>query len=262
MMSGGNGYEKSDLQVASKWYFNWVADDAVVMMQPEGSTPECPGCVSSVSNLVLKPFDDVNTLPSSGNKMAVHIPLVGNGGLAFSYWLSYRGTGNDGLAAGGLSIHLSEFQACNGMFGSTYGSVNYDAFGDTADDTRDSFVVPGTCYIVAPSVQTVDIGIDSIEQVQPIVCVDDLNEGNDITISVSFMDPSSPPSDSVALESQVDLGCSQIASNSGDLVLDVSTGRNHLLHYDGTGRRGMVDIAACFVSTDADSAATMFFYDS
>jgi hypothetical protein len=35
MMSGGNGYPISDFAAASKWFFNWITDDAVVLMQPE-----------------------------------------------------------------------------------------------------------------------------------------------------------------------------------------------------------------------------------
>mmetsp|Transcript_11930 Transcript_11930/g.24564 ORF Transcript_11930/g.24564 Transcript_11930/m.24564 type:complete len:263 (-) Transcript_11930:171-959(-) len=262
MMSGGNGFDKSDMAAASKWQFNWIVDDAIVMMQPEGSTPNCPQCLASVSNLKLKSFDDTNVMPSSSSKMAVHIPIFGNNGQAFSYWLSYRGTGNDGLAAGGLSIHVSHFQVCDGMFGSSYDSTNYDAFGNTADDTTDSFVVPGTCYVVAPSVETMDIDFGAVDQVQPIVCVDGLNQGSDITVSVSFLDPSSPPQNTVALESEQNLGCSQGSTSSGDIVLDVSGGKNHLLHYTGTGRRGLVDASLCLASSDSGATATAYFYDT
>jgi hypothetical protein len=74
MMSGGNGYDISHLTVASKLFFNWMTNDAVILMQPEGSTVHCPLCLSSISKIVLKPFDDKNVYLSLENKMAVHIP--------------------------------------------------------------------------------------------------------------------------------------------------------------------------------------------
>ena len=79
MMSGGNGYAISDLSAAAKWNFSWITEDAIVHIQPEGSTGDCPACLPSASNLVLKPFDDRSVQPSSTNKMAVHIPVMGVG---------------------------------------------------------------------------------------------------------------------------------------------------------------------------------------
>lgn len=259
MMSGGNGYSKSDLAAASKWFFGWIPDDAIVLMQPEGATEECPTCLARVDGLVLKPFDDVNVPPSKDNLMAVHIPILASSSKrCYSYWLSYRGTGNDLAAAGGLSIHVSWFKL-GGIFGASYDSLNYDAFGDTST-TADSFVVPGTCYVVAPSPLMMDIDIAVSESIQPIVCVDDVNEGQSVTISVSFLDLDDPPETATAAATERLLGCSESGSESGDLELDVSEAKTHLLHYEGTGFGGSIDASFC-VSSNTPLEVTAYFYD-
>ena len=134
MMSGGNGFTISDFAVASKWFFNWIPDEAIILMQPEGSTEECPSCLDS-GQFTLKAFDDRDVVPSASNKMGIHIPISTNGNTLYSYWLTYRGAGNDGKAAEGLSVHLSWFNV-GGIFGTSYDSMNYDAFGDTFGTVR------------------------------------------------------------------------------------------------------------------------------
>ena len=129
MMSGGNGYTISDFAVASKWFFNWIPDESIIRMQPEGPTDECPSCLDS-GQFTLKSFDDRDVAPSEANKMGIHIPISTNGNTLYSYWLTYRGSGVDGNASEGLSIHLSWFNV-GGIFGASYDSMNYDAFGDT-----------------------------------------------------------------------------------------------------------------------------------
>jgi len=260
MMSSGNGFLRSDLAAASKWFYNWITNDAVVMMQPEGPTSNCPDCLAFVQNLTLKPFDNVNVQPSASNKMAVHIPILGRSTTrAYSYWLSYR-SGNDGLAAGGLSIHVSWFDL-GGIFGGSYDSLNYDAFGGT-ETTSDSFVLPGTCYVVAPSILMMGIDKPATEEVQPVVCVDSVNEGTSISISVSFLDPESPPSPSVSVDTQVKMECSEKGARSEELTFDLSNNKIHLLHYNKVGDSGEIDANLCFEAGSSSARAVAYFYDS
>ena len=261
MMSGGAAQSVSDFAAASKWHYNWITDDAVVLMNPEGPTTPCPQCVQSIEGLVLKSFDDRAVMPSSSNKMAVHIPVLGVGvKSAYSYWLSYRGAGNDGKAAGGLSIHVTRFNL-SGIFGAKYDSLSYDAFGDTSGDTSDSFVLPNTCYLVAPPGLLMDIDPAGAEQVQPIVCVDSIDTGASITISVSFLDSSSPPTPKVTLASEKEIGCSKAGTGSGDVDLDMSGGNVHLLHYVGTGRNGQISLSLC-LNSGLLSTVKAYFYDT
>jgi hypothetical protein len=81
-------------------FWNWIPDSSIILMQPEGSTTECPSCSNSGS-FKLYPFDDKDVKPSSSRKMGIHIPVVKAGNRLYSYWLSYR-IGNDGDAAHGL----------------------------------------------------------------------------------------------------------------------------------------------------------------
>lgn len=259
-MSGiGNSYIRSDLPAASKWWYNWITDDAVVMMQPEGSSDYCPNCLASVTGLVLKPFDNPSVQPSSSNLMAVHIPILGTtGDRTYSYWLSYR-SGNDGLAAIGLSAHIAWFTV-SGIMGASFDSWNFDAFGNTPS-TFDSFILPGTCYILAPpyNIMQVDIGVASL--IQPIVCVDSINEEVDITISVSFLNASAPPADKAALVSNSTFGCSTIGTSSGSLELDVSNSGVQMIHYTGTGMNGNITLSMCLESTTSMTAYA-YFYDT
>ncbi len=76
-MSGGNTYERSDFGVASKWFFNWVSDDKIVTMQPEGQTAECPTCLST-GTFKLKPFDDWWRPLQDGDILGIRIPIAYN----------------------------------------------------------------------------------------------------------------------------------------------------------------------------------------
>jgi hypothetical protein len=82
MMSGGNGYDRSDFGVASKWYFNWVSDNNIVALQPEGTTVACPKCLKS-GTFTLKPFDDWWNPPGSNDVVGIHIPVMS---LYDNYW--------------------------------------------------------------------------------------------------------------------------------------------------------------------------------
>ena len=53
----------------------------------------------------------------------------------------------------------------------------------------DSFVLPGECYTILPALSYMELDPHATEQVVPRVCVESLNKGMDITISVTFLDP-------------------------------------------------------------------------
>lgn len=255
---GGNGYDVSDLTAAAKVLFNWIPSEAVVTMHPEGSTYLCPQCSSEESDLVLHAFDNPDSPPASNRKMAVHIPVFRKGNTLYSYWLSYRGFGNNGNAANGLSIHAIWYRFCNGcQFAATFDSLNYDAFGDTLT-TMDSFVLPNTCYLITPSLKLLKEDPSMTEDIQPIVCVDSVDNGNSITISVSFLDTDVTPTSQIALGSEIEAECS-----SSGIVADfhMANGNHHLLHYTGTGSDGTLDFSAC-ISAGSQAGAKAFFYDS
>ena len=260
MMSGGNGYNRSDIAAASKWFFNWIPDSSIILMQPEGPTSHCPTCVSSVQNLVLRPFDDPQVEPSNENKMAIHIPITAaTDTRVFSYWLSYRGIGCDGLASGGLSVHVSWFDL-GGIFGASYDSLNYDAYGDTVTKL-DSFVTPGTCYVITPPGVLMDADPVSADQVVPVACVDSVNQGIDITVSVSFLNKNSPPPVTVSLASDRRLTCSKRGSSSRSISLSMLSRTSHLIRYNSTGSHGRIVLSLCRKSVMSPNA-TVYFYDS
>ena len=98
----------------------------------------------------------------------------------FSYWLSLR-TGVNGLLNDGLSVHMAEFELQDGLkMGYYFDSMNYDVFG-YSDDRTDSVVLEDTCYHVSPAPYLLDIDLIAASAVQPVVCVDSVNVGHDIT---------------------------------------------------------------------------------
>jgi len=253
MMSGGNDYDISDFHVASKWFFNWVPDSVILLMQPEGSTGYCQKCVDSISNFKLKAFDKYVSPPQENDTFGVHIPVFGLGdNKIYSYWLQYR-SGNDGDAAIGLSVHLS-WLYLGGTFGASYDQHNYDAHGDTTT-TFDSFVLPGTCYVIEPALVLMSIDPLSSEQVVPKVCVESLNEGSDITISVEFLDPSI-----VALKNNEFTADDEGFCNFNNYTLDtyISSSSNYLFQMKGTGTDGEVTVGLC---PDTTNDVTAYFYD-
>lgn len=252
-MSGGNGYEISDFAVASKWFFNWVPDSSIVHMQPEGATDECPNCVSSGTFQIFA-FDDSSKPPSASKIMGVHIPITVIGERVYSYWLSYR-VGND--AVKGLSVHVSWFDL-GGIFGASYDSMNYDAFGNT-DTTLDSFVAEETCYYISPAPYVRDRDILSAEAIQPVVCVDAINSGSDVTISVEFLDPANPPQKQVEVVQDLSLVCSKAGSSLSSSTID--GGKFNLIHVSATGDDGEVSLSMCPTAGSSDTVATAYFFD-
>jgi hypothetical protein len=257
MMSGGNGFKISDLAAASKWFFNWIPDESVVLMQPEGPTSYCPRCVSSVNDLVLYSFDDRSITPSASVKTAVHIPITGVQNTIYSYWLSYRGASDNKFSSSGVSVHFSWF-ALGGLFGAIYDSTNYDAYGDT-NTLSDSFVTPGTCFVVSPSPLGMHIDPAAVADVQPIVCVKNVsNQTKSITVSVSFLTKTSPPAQTVQLESDRQLSCS-LSGSTENISLEMA-GKPHLLRYNSTGNEGIVTLSICR-SSAASPTVKVYFYD-
>ncbi len=221
-------------------------------MQPEGSTTDCPTCQSS-GTFTLRPFDDKNLPPTSNWKMGIHIPIgvIGDRRL-YSYWLSYR-SGNDGDAQNGLSVHLSWFDV-GGYFGASYDSMNFDAFGDT-DTTADSFVIENTCYHLSPPGYLKDNALVHSEMVQPVVCVDSINPGISITVTVSFLNKENPPSPKVSLDQKIELQCRASGASTGTLTLNANN--YNLIHVKDTGDDSDITLQMC---TNAGSSSA-FFYD-
>jgi hypothetical protein len=258
MMSGANSFDISDFTAASKWWFNWIPNESVVLMQPEGPSSYCPKCVASVQNLVLHAFDDRTINPSSDVLTAVHIPITSRNGKMYSYWLSYRGNLNP-LAASGLSVHVAWF-SFGGLFGAEFNSLNYDAFGDT-ETLDDSFVTPGTCFVVTPPGIMMDIDPASTEAIQPIACVSNVLKGQSITISVSFLNQNSPPVSNIKLSTDQYMECSTGGSSSGSMSLTIQPGNVHMLRYNSTGSNGKVQLSFCR-NLASSPMAKAYFYDS
>jgi len=246
MMSGGNAFDISDFAVASKWYFGWIPDSSIIIMQPDGSSANCPSCVNE-GTFILHPLDSDD--PSK--LMGVHIPITSQGSTLYSYWLSYR-SGNP--AKIGLSVHISWFgNIGNGQFGAYYDSLNYDAHGDT-ETREDSFVIPGTCYRISPSMKMLEIDPLSSISISPLVCVDELSEGDFITIRVSFPDLSSL-TDATAIRendyNDINIECGT------SIDVNVDSGKSTLLHVKNTGVNGIVNLDICPQSKTAKA----YIYD-
>jgi hypothetical protein len=219
-------------------------------MQPEGSTSSCRSCEQSISKVVLKPFDRVDIIPSDTNLMAVHIPVLGTGKTTYSYWLSYRSNYTE--SRNGLSMHLVRFNL-GFMFGATVDTLNFDAVGST-NTTKDSFILNGTCYHIQTPGPLMDIDPSAVEEVQPVVCVDDIDRGNSITISVSFLNKNAPQKEIEKKEAQL---CSA-TGNQG--TIDFSKSKTHLIEFIGTGTQGSISFSICQETTGGSVDA--YFYDS
>eukprot|EP00978_Attheya_sp_CCMP212_P014522 scaffold37028_cov57-Attheya_sp.AAC.13 len=251
MMSGGNGFPISHLSVASKWFFNWVPSWAIVLMAPEGSTNACPKCQAS-GKFIIKAFDDVNQPPTPGDVMGIHIPILAKDSTVYSYWLSYRAK-NDALI--GLSVHLTWF-VMGDTFGSSVDSLNYDAFGNT-DTVFDSFVRPGTCYVVTPSLKLMEFKVSN--DIQPVLCVDSIKEGENITVSVSFFEPETPPTPQVKIGEQVELECFE---SPVPVITPVDLSTYSMLHLSGTGSNGVVTLSFSCPDILSNETMTALFYDT
>lgn len=266
MLSGGNHYDVSHFGAAAKWFWGWIPDSSVIVMQPEGSTPACPTCLREGS-FRLRPFDDKDLPPAPGRAMAVHVPLAHDGDRTlYSFWFSYRGAGNDGSTARGLSVHFATFLLREHMYGAEYDSHRYYAEGDTLDK-REALVAAGTCYAVHPSAYLKDRDLAAAAAVRPVVCVDAVDEGSSIDISVSFVDGESlPPAPAATAEGGglevITLECSGGASPVATTDYVLNARDSHLIHVINTGYDADISLSLC---TDDGSASDVqargFLYD-
>ena len=220
-------------------------------MQPEGPTTECPTCFKE-GTFTLRPFDDKTLPPTKSRKMGIHIPIVVAGNRLYSYWLSYK-TGVDGVAQNGLTVHLSWFDV-GGYFGASYDSLNFDAYGDT-DTTQDSFVTENTCFHLSPPGYLKDKALVAADLVQPVACVDSVNPGTNIVVSVSFLDKDNPPPAQVAIGQQIELECTRRGSSTGTITFDGKS--NNMVHVKDTGNGGEVTLRMCTSS----STVSAYFHD-
>jgi hypothetical protein len=190
--------------------------------------------------------------PSQDALFGVHIPITTlydqnyNSDYIYSYWLSYR-SGVDG-GAEGLSIHLTMFELYNSTFGTYYDSLYYYAEG-YSDSKFDSVVKHGNCYHISPTAYLKDRDLLAVEAVQPVVCVDEINRGLNIKISVSF-DNSLEPSKQNANILTKTIECGSTLTQS----LDSSV--HNLIHIQGTGLNGKVTVKLC--TTGVSSWAFLF----
>merc|ERR1712038_1102807 len=134
------------------------------------------------------------------------------------------------------------------------GSLNYDAFGDTFT-REDSFVTVGTCYVVNPSSYMKDIDFEAAIAIQPVVCVDSIDEGKDITVSVEFLDPKESSTDLTSVET-LEMQCSQ-AGDEVSMSLDVTDPT--LLHVKNTGQDGILSLSFC--PSSIAETMTSYIYD-
>ena len=151
-------------------------------MTPEGSSPECPSCLRS-GTFTLHAFD---TEENPGDKqLGIQIPLFKHNDELHSIWITYRGGIKD--AAKGVGVHHAWQSGLNGYYGSAYDSVNYDAYGDTL--TRaDSFITPGTTFVVPPTYAAMTKDIASAVQVTPVVEVESVTKGVSARVKVAFLE--------------------------------------------------------------------------
>ena len=247
------------MNAASKYFFNWITKDAVITMNPDGPTSSCNLCVKSIDNVVLKPFDRADIVPSGSNIMAIQIPVLGIGTnipplSTYSYWLSYRSNYTESRE--GLSMHLIRFNLRN-VFGAIVDSLSFDAVGTTATN-KDSFVTNGTCYVMQPPLPLMDIDPASVDKVQPVVCVNDIAKGESITISVSFLDTTIAPK--IAFEATNPLICKNGGVNFDETTLDFTKSKVHLLEFLGSGLDGNITFSIC--QETKQGFVNAYFYDS
>lgn len=254
MMSGGNGYPVSHFAAASKWFWNWIEDLSIIRMQPEGPTAECPDCERS-GTYQLALFDDKNLPPNQDRKMAIHIPLAAQGNRLYSFWLSYRSS-LPGVP-NGLSMHFTEF-SLGGMYGATYDSHRYFAFGDSGTDKNPAFVLPNTCFYLYPSMYLKDRDYLASEDVHPIACVDDIIEDVSINVTVNFIEPETPPPQSALVNPiSIVVNCSDL--DAADYVLDAN--EFYSFEIQGTGANGDVTVSTCVENSSSDVKSSVYLHD-
>ncbi len=133
--------------------------------------------------------------------------------------------------------------------GAWHDSMNFDASG-FSDNKADSFVTVGKCYHMSPPGFILDRDVVSASAVQPVVCVNSINMGNSITVTVNFQNTDRPPQPTEDVE-RYDISCP--SSNSFEL----NSSKYNLFHMHGMGVDGSVTLS--LASTSGNAGA--FFYD-
>ena len=137
--------------------------------------------------------------------------------------------------------------------GAYFDSMAYDVFG-YSDEKHDSVILENTCYHVSPSPYLLDVDFIAANSVQPVVCVDSINEGVDITVSVSFVETSHTPrisSDVVSFSTT----CSTSTASTDTFTMSAKA--LNMIHVKGMGDGGSVTLS---LSSDF-GWSTAFFYD-
>jgi len=243
-MSGGNGYEVSDFDISSKWFFNWAKDSSIINMQPEGQTPECPTCVSS-GTFTIKPMD-MRSQPGANDVLGIHIPIATKydtthkSTYLYSYWLSYR-SGVNGKATG-LLIHYTFYQLYDSMVGAYTDSLLYYAKG-YSEAKVDAALTSGKCYHVSPTSYMKDQDLLAAESVQPRICVNSIDIGNSLQVAVSF--PSSNELQESYLLQNIPTTTHSIQCGSSATTKSLDSSKQNLLLVTGTGMDGKVSFKMC-----------------
>ena len=121
----------------------------------------------------------------------------------------------------------------------------------------DSFVIEDTCYPIAPAGYMKDIIPLNSYAVMPVVCVDSIDVGSSITVSVSFQ-----PDSNTSLEptsNVVDLACS---TSGTSLTQTFSGDTEYLVHVTNTGSVGIITLDMCIDTiTSTSDLSKAYFYD-
>ena len=121
----------------------------------------------------------------------------------------------------------------------------------------DSFVVEGTCYPILPSGYMKDRHLVNSYVVIPVVCVNSIDIGSSITVSVSFKSDTDtllePPLNTLDLE----------CSTSGTTLTQALTAKTeYLVHVPNTGSDGIVTLNMCTQTmTSTSDSSSAYFYD-
>ena len=143
---------------------------------------------------------------------------------------------------------MAYFELGDSTFGAWHDSMNYDATGFT-DNKADSFVLVGSCYHMSPPGYLLDLDVVSASAVQPFVCVDELDAGSSITVSVNFrQDDGTSPLPIVDVE-EYSMSCST-------QTYDVDASKFSLIHVNGMGKEGGVTVS---LSSTSGVAGAIFF---
>ena len=137
-----------------------------------------------------------------------------------------------------------------------YDSLSYDIHGDT-ESLFDSFVLPGTCYVIEPNLKLLDMGFHSVKDILPKVCVDSLIYGEEIQVSVSFLNETHIEREWIDLDIVKDeITCA--ANNTTQVNTTLTLESPYLIKMSGAGDRSTVSAILC---TNNDFNVTGYLYD-